>query len=142
MIVYRDQRSRADPRRLVVELRELVRRFPTAPPHDVARDALITTGTLEAAAADALFPDCDGIHPLTEVLRRASVIAGHVLWHTWRGASADTAEWWQRWGQQLDAIPDAELPAQVEVTVPEGYSQYAVYPEMYLEAAKRCRGEL
>src|SRR3954463_343580 len=142
MIVYRDQRSRADPDRLLAELRELIRRFPTAPPHDVAREALIITATLEAAAADALFPDCDGIHLLTQTLRQASVIAGHLLWHTWRGASAETAEWWHRWAQQLDAIPDAGLPAQVEVTVPEGYSQYAVYPEMYLESAKRCRAEL
>src|SRR5215212_1608079 len=116
MIVYREQRSRADPRRLLAELRELTRRFPTTPPHDVARDALITTGTLESATADALFPDCDGIHPLTDALRQASVIAGHVLWHTWRGASADTAESWHRWAHQLDAIPDAGLPAQVEIT--------------------------
>jgi hypothetical protein len=120
----------------------LARRFPHAPPHEAARDALILTGTLESAAADATFPDCDGVAPLIEALRQATVLAGHVLWHAWRAAEAEAEEWWQRWRQQIDAVPDSCLPQQVELTVPEGYSQYAVYPEMYLEAAKRCRAEL
>jgi hypothetical protein len=39
-------------------------------------------------------------------------------------------------GQTLGELPAHQLPRSVEVNVPEGYAYYAVYPEMYLEAAK------
>jgi hypothetical protein len=137
MIVYRDQRSRADPRRLLLELRASTHRFrATTPPHPVARDALILAGKLEAAVADALSPEVDGTSALTRALREASVMAGRVLWHTWR-TSADGAIWWDRLRHQLEAISGQCLPGEVEVVPPEGYMQYAVYPEMYLEAAER-----
>lgn len=141
MIVYRDQRSRVDPRRLLSELRALTKRYTSAPPHDIARGALIAAGKLESAVADALFPECDGANPLIAAFSSASLAAGHTVWHTWN-ATAHATEWWGRLGARLEGIPEQNLPPEVELTAPEGYAQYAVYPEMYLEAAKRFYTEV
>jgi hypothetical protein len=142
MLVYRDQRSRDDPRHALSELRGLTHRSSGAPSHDTARDALIACGKLEAAVADSVFPQADGVHPLVQAFRAASEIAGHLLWHTWHHNAADAAAWWSRLARQLDSIDAGGLPPQVEFSVPEGYAHYAVYPEMYLEAARRCVAEL
>jgi len=142
MLVYRDQRSRGDPRQAFSELRSLARRCSGAPSHDTARDALIASGKLEAAVADAVFPQVDGVHPLVQALRTSSEIAGHLLWHTWHDNTGGAATWWGRLGRQLESIDAGGLPAEVEFSVPEGYAHYAVYPEMYLESARQCVARL
>jgi hypothetical protein len=103
---------------------------------------LIEIGKLESAVADAVFSDHDGIHPLTQSLRRASIDAGHVLWHTWQGQPPEARSWGCRLAQSLDAIPAHQLTSAVEISVAEGYAYYAVYPETYMEAAKRCHARL
>jgi hypothetical protein len=138
MIVYRDQRSRADPHRLLLQLKTAANRWcTTAPDHADAVELIIETGVLESAVADALFPERDGIHPLAQSLRQASIAAGHVLWHTWHGREAEAGQWGARLALSLREVPAHQLPRTVEVSVPEGYAYYAVYPEMYVEAAKQ-----
>jgi hypothetical protein len=139
MIVYRDQRYWADPHRLLSKLRGTADQHTSGSPatHDVVVASLIEAGALESAIADALFPDSDGIHPLAVELRNASSALGHVLWHSWHGRSAATQPWWGRLSTSLGQLALLRLPRSVEPSVPEGYAYYAVYPEMYLEAAKR-----
>jgi hypothetical protein len=142
MIVYRDQRSPADPHRLLLQLQSAASRSSiSAPSHDDAVDLVIDAGILESAVADALFPDCDGVHPVARSLRQASVEAGHVLWHTWHGNSRQAGHWGSRLGLTLGELRADQLPRHVALSVPEGYAYYAVYPEMYLEAAKRFAAE-
>jgi hypothetical protein len=142
MLVYRDQRFRDDPRRALSELRRITHGSATAPSHDTARDVLIASGRLEAAIADSVFPRVDGVHPLVQDLRAASEIAGHLLWHSWNHNADAAAAWWNRLARQLGSIDAGGFPAEVEFSVPEGYAHYAVYPEMYLESARRCVAEL
>jgi hypothetical protein len=142
MIVYRDQRSRADPHHLLADLRAVTTRSQQVPPHEIVRDTLIAAGTLESAVLDALFPEADGVHPLAGLFRAASTSSGHALWHTWHNRAEGARLWWNRLARQLQTIDDGQLPREVETTVPEGYAQYAVYPEMYLEAARQCHNEL
>jgi hypothetical protein len=138
MIVYRDQRSRADPHLLLLQLRSTASQFcSSGPDHDDAIELIMEAGVLESGVADALFFDQDGIHPLVDSLRQASVEAGHVLWHSWHGNHGQAHRWGARLAQTLREAPAHLLPGTVEVSVPEGYAYYAVYPEMYLEAAKR-----
>jgi hypothetical protein len=139
MIVYRDQRFRAESRPLLEQLRSSVERldFTTPDSHDATVDAFISAGTLESAVADAIFTEADGIHPLTSSLREVSVGLGHVLWHSWYGALHEAAGWRSRVMASLNAIDQHPLPSTVELTVPEGFAYYAVYPEAYLEAARR-----
>src|SRR3954465_10337596 len=100
MLVYRDQRFRDDPRPAFSELRRLAHNSSGAPSQDTARDALIASGTLEAAVADSAFPRVDGVHPLVQALRAASEIAGHLLWHTWHHNGDGAAAWWNRLARQ------------------------------------------
>ncbi|HJR15451.1 MAG TPA: hypothetical protein VJ808_01255, partial [Gemmatimonadales bacterium] len=143
MIVYRDQRSRADPHHLLLQLESTASRFCAAPPgHDEAVQLVIESGVFESAVADALFPDADGAHPLAQLLRQASIRAGHLLWHTWHGNDDQAKCWGGRLALTLENVSATQLPRIVEITVPEGYAYYAVYPEMYLEAAKRFYAEV
>jgi hypothetical protein len=142
MIVYRDQRSQADPHRLLLQLTSVANRScVSAPGHDEAVELVIETGVLESAVADTLFPEIDGTHPLAQRLRQASVEAGHILWHTWHGNHDQARRWGARLALSLREIPAQQFPRTVEISVPEGYAYYAVYPEMYLESAKRFHAE-
>jgi hypothetical protein len=143
VIVYRDQRSRADPRRMLSQLRSTAGRPSLPPPsHERVRDILIDLGVLECAVADSLFTDADGLDPLVEYLHAASLAAAHVFWHSWHDHPDDAGRWWHRLGLTLEEIHQGQLPREVEVTTPEGYAHYSLYPEMYLEAAKRCHSVL
>ncbi len=144
MIVYRDQRLRADPRRLLNELRSDLEEldFRTPASHDRAVDALIAGGVLESAIADTLFPAADGVDALARGLNRATLSLGHILWHSWRGEQAEAARWRSAALAFLRGLELHPLPQSVEVSTPEGYAYYAVYPEAYLEAARRCHAAL
>ena len=87
MIVYREQRLQANPRRflaqLCADLQACTSRGP--PSHDEVIDALIATGMLESGIADALFLQADGLDPIVSDVSRASLALGHALWHSWRG---------------------------------------------------------
>jgi hypothetical protein len=103
---------------------------------------LIEIGRLEAALLDELFPDQDGTNPITQRLRRLSLASAHLLWHTWNANVSESKAWCAQVAEHLGQLPEEWLPHQVELTVPEGYAHYAVYPEMYLEAARQCHSEL
>jgi hypothetical protein len=143
VIVYRNQRCPADPRKLLALLQSAVERSgTTSPSHDLAVEVLLETGTLECAVADAVFPYADGVHPTAQRLREASLAAGHVLWHTWHAKPQESRAWWSRLSDILNEIERGPLPVTVETTIPEGFEYYAVYPETYLDAAKRCYAAL
>ena len=140
MLVYREQRREEQPARLVAALRsELAALAPaSADVHDRAVRLLIDLGVLEAALADAVHPEIDALHPLTAALRRASVAAGHLLWHSWHGGREWLAPWATRLRAAIGALGAAALPPSIETSVPEGYAYYGLFPEIYLAAAVRC----
>jgi hypothetical protein len=119
-----------------------MRQAGSHPSHAAVTDTLIHVGVAESAIADALFPGADGLDPIAAALRSASGALGHALWHTWRNRPEDAALWWARGEASLLAAEVFQLPAAAEISIPEGYAYYAVYPEAYLEAAVRCRGAL
>jgi len=138
MLVYRDQRARADPRRLLSQLRADLEQLDLRPSsHDDVVDAFITGGILESAVTDELFPQADGPNPLAGRLRAAALALGHMLWHSW-SRNLDAVKQWREVALARLGQPEQQhLPRAVQVNVPEGYAYYAVYPEAYLEAAKR-----
>ena len=140
MLVYREQRARDDPLRLLAELRRDLEGLAPGPRgvHDRVVRVLIALGVLEAAMADALDDEADTLHPVTEALRRASVAAGHLLWHAWHGNDESLRPWAARARAALASVETAALPARVETRVPEGYAYYGLFPETYLAAAVRC----
>ncbi len=88
-------------------------------------DLLILFGEFEAAAADAM-----GDSP---VLRRAAVALGRQFYRNCTGAGVTL----DSFKKALAAVEGLELPRDLQVSVPEGYAFYGLYPEAYVDAA-RC----
>jgi hypothetical protein len=144
MIVYRAQRTRARTTDLLSQLHSALHRFGpgSLPTHDDTVGLLIRAGTLESAICDVIFAEVDNTSPLSRRLRELSVATGHMVWHTWTVETRGVERWWTQAAVTLAHLEMQRLPDWVETTVPEGFAQYAVYPEMYLEAARRCQAEL
>lgn len=142
MIVYRDASRAIDPG---AELAALARRMALAPcpTHDEAIEFLIEFGEIEAALADAIFHDRDGIDPRARLLRAAALEFGKLVRATWHGVPAgDREECLRSALRALRAAQAMPLPTAAERKVAEGYAWYALYPETYLEAAERLGGEI
>ena len=124
MLVYREQRRRERPVRLLADVRRQLDALAPAHPgaHDRTVRLLIDVGVLEAAVADAIHAEADALHPVTAALRRAAMATGHLTWHSWRGAVHDMASWVERAGVAIGAVEGVALPDEVESSVPEGYA--------------------
>jgi hypothetical protein len=90
---------------------------------------------LEAAVADAIFPEVDGECATTLALRQASLTSARLLRHSWNGEPELARREAHELAAQLSQ-PFA-LPVKVHPRVPEGYAYYALYPEIYLQAASQ-----
>jgi hypothetical protein len=124
MIVYSDRTRRASARELLEDLLQGL----AAPAAD-ASALLIAAGVLESGVMDALSPERDGTSPLAsrleEAMRELALAA--------RGNEGHL-----RHARERLAGLAADLPAgPMEVSEPEGFAFYAVYPELYAEAARR-----
>ena len=139
MIVFRDQRAAVDPVQLLSALRIDACRLAShaSPDHEETVQLLISAGTLEAALVDTLFPSADGTTPIARRLREASCALGRAVWHTWEDRPMNARRWLEQSAATLGYLELQQLPSTVDLSVPEGYAYYAVYPEMYLEAARR-----
>ena len=141
MIVYRDQRVSVDPAPLLSTLRRDVLQLAGsgAASHEVSVELLIRMGSIEAALDDAIFPTADSLDSMARRLRETSLALGHVLWHTWQEQARGAKRWLEQAAATLAHLELQSLPVNVQISVPEGYAYYAVYPETYLEAARSCR---
>src|SRR4051794_15969740 len=106
MIVYAQRRRSVNPRALESLADPL--------------DALIEWGEVESAAADAACPEFEGLDPKLDAFRRMMIDTARVYW-------SGTG--------RLPRFDASELPQTVEVSVPEGYAFYALYPRTYGDAA-------
>lgn len=140
MLVYRAETYRVAPRASIAQLKaELAqaRAFPAGPGrYDALVSLLIDAGALESAVADALCAEGDCILPPIALLHRATVALARATWHAWRHRWPEVAPHLARADAELDAVADVELPATVELKVPEGFAHYGLYPETYFAAAE------
>src|SRR3954463_9985856 len=60
---------------------------------------------------------------------------------TWRLAAAYARSWGSRFADlgELPSLPTGRVPERVKLRLPEGFAFYSVYPEAYIEAARRLR---
>ncbi|HEU4643005.1 MAG TPA: hypothetical protein VFS44_11170 [Gemmatimonadaceae bacterium] len=144
MIVYRGAARRASASRWLGRIaRELDDRRAASADHDAVRELVIELGALEAAVSDALHPEADDVHELDVALREITVLAAHALRLSWDGADAPAlAGALERVRLAVGTLARARLPRLVHAGVPEGYAYYGLYPEGYLEAARRLAREL
>ncbi len=141
MIIYRNPARDVNTADALFELIQLAKDQQARPTQEGVREILIGLGELEAGVADALCPDFDHNHPPLLAFRRAGLIAGQLLsMIIGRAASAARIQAFQL-TEAIAEAGDHRFPPSVRISFPEGYSFYALYPEMYLRSAQRFRSE-
>jgi hypothetical protein len=143
MLVYRAADERIDGPRALLTLLRQADALPLLPSHDAVTSMLIEVAELESAIADESFAHADGLSPLTESFRHATLAAARLFAASWDRQSSDREAKASRY-LHVDALRDAlrriderSIPRQVARRVSEGYAYYALHPETYLAAADR-----
>jgi hypothetical protein len=138
MLVFGDRSHRANPRERLAAiasgLAEVADMSPGIARHSALTGTLIEGGRLLQGIADAEFAQRkqDRASDASDALTTWLLGVGHLLRRSWDSGFAELGE--------LPAAPQvAAVPASVELKSPEGFAYYAVYPEAYLEAARRLR---
>lgn len=137
MLVYRSGRRQLDVREGLSDLQKRlsVLNGPSSPDTlDEIRSLLIDIGELEAGLVDAECTDDDDETPLACALGGAIGAIAEMFAGAWRGAPTDTA-CGASVRDELRALNARDLPERVEVSLPEGFAYYGLFPEVYLEAA-------
>ena len=136
MRVYGDRYETGDPDERLADLGLLLDRCADAPPgidrHVLLVEALIEGGQLLQGLADTDY--CAAGEDRTSVPTRELGEFLHLL------ASAVCRSWDSGFAEvgELPLVPRIDqLPASIELRMPEGFAFYAVYPEAYIEAARR-----
>jgi hypothetical protein len=148
VLVYGDARRREDPREKAAAIRRGLERWRTAPllpieRHALLAELLIEAGELEQGLLDtraaALGEEVPG--PLEAAASRLTRAAAVLLLASFRalgdlGNLGENDE-----AAAIRALGDLlarELPAAIEVSTPEGFAFYGLYPESYLAAAEQA----
>lgn len=137
MLVYGDHEDIVDPATCAAainrRLAALAEMTPGLERHGALTAALIEAGRLQQGIADHLFAQggqCDRKHPLTDQLGAALLDIGRALCRSWDSGFAEM--------EQLPRIAlGREAPAEASLRLPEGFAFYALYPEAYIDAARR-----
>ena len=130
MLVYGDHAERIDPRARLADIAAPVGEHVS---HDRLTRAFLDLAGVAQGVADADFASsgADRNRPAEALLLEVlTEVAGRLV-RSWDDGCM---------GASLPAIPvPDELPAEVEVKLPEGYAFYALRPEAYALAARRLR---
>jgi hypothetical protein len=98
---------------------------------------LIDYGEFETALADRLTPDADGLNPTADRLRRLALLTGRLFCCSWHEAPAQADFWANQLERGIRGIAARPLPQEMFLRASEGYAYYGLYPETYIEAARR-----
>jgi hypothetical protein len=71
-----------------------------------------------------------------------SLVLGRLLVLSWTRQTEAIRPWLASLHRTLAALMRLPLPETVQISVPEGYAYYGLYPETYFAAATRCWNEL
>jgi hypothetical protein len=139
MIIYRVPEQTASCPRLLLRLGADLHRLERScsANHEQVQELLIEFGELEAAIADALFPEVDSINHIAQEFRQAALLLGHVFYRSWKQGAAQIKPWLERLRLAIDRLALLHLPKTVQMTVCEGYAHYGLYPETYVESTIR-----
>jgi hypothetical protein len=147
MLVYGDTRRIEDPRRKAAAIRaglsRLVEPLPPIERHALLADLLIEAGELEQGLLDGELARHgeERPGPVGGAASRLTRAAAEALLPSFRALGSLPAGEEVRLatapiGRALDELLAHDLPGTVEVSVPEGYAFYGLYPESYFRAAE------
>lgn len=138
MLVYGDRKRAEEPRailaRIAGRLEGLEHVFPGVVRHGSLTAAFIEAGELAQGLADAELEQsgADGRSPVQDAAMALVMHLARALSASW---TSDFTALPPDCAAEIDAIAAPPLPDRVTIATPEGYAFYAVYPELYLEAA-------
>jgi hypothetical protein len=152
MLVYGDTKRVEDPREKAARICDGLERLPSIESrierHAIVAELLVEAGEMEQGLLDhqlALHGE-ERPSPLGEAASGLTRAVAEVLLPSFRtfgalppGKSVGFAT--EPIGRALDALLALELPAEISVSVPEGYAFYGLYPETYFSAAEALRRE-
>jgi hypothetical protein len=141
MLVYRSHENIVNPKSAWPALVDSVKALGSAASLDDLVAVAIELGELEAAIADRLSPDRDGLDPLLADLRQASLVAGRILTASVAGRHDHVQERIRDLLLRVTAISPTRLPSSLAVRTPEGFAFYALQPQAYAAAAARFAHE-
>jgi len=134
VLVYRATSRRDDAAGVVDALVERMARASASPiDHDGLRALLIDAGIAESALLDAASPMEDERDPIAAPLEAVMSSLADAFVLSWDGASARSPS---RAREALTAVRRLLPSAAIELTVPEGFAYYGLFPETYLAAAR------
>ena len=141
MLVYGDAVRTEDPRAMLARILEGAERA-SAMARGIERHGALAAVFIEAGKLVQGIADADFAEQQRDAPSPAQSAAMALLL---RLAGALRQSWDSGFKGPLAAVTAPELagltlPEQIEVRHPEGYAFYALYPESYIEAAKRLRG--
>jgi uncharacterized protein YjeT (DUF2065 family) len=147
MLVYGDARRTEDPREKAVSIRRGLdswksTRLPIEPieRHALLAGLLVEAGELEQGLLDEQLARTGDEQPseLGQAASRLTRALAEMLLHSFRtlGSLPGTAAV----ARALDDLLAGELPATIEISIPEGYAFYGLYPESCLAAAESALG--
>ena len=138
MLIYGDRSEPADPRgrleRIAGDLARIATMRHGLERHTRLVGALIDAGQLLQGVADADFAALNAdrrTRASDALIHYVGAIARAVL-RSWKTSFAEIGD------SPASPRPDG-LPSKVELRTPEGFAYYAVYPEAYIDAARRLR---
>lgn len=136
MLVYGDHDEVADPRSVSREINRQLKAIERMPPglarHAKLVGALVEAGKLLQGIADRAFAQSGRDVDATDALSRSLLELGRAVCRSWDSGFQDCGAL-PRLNQHCD------WPGEVDLRLPEGFAFYGVYPEAYIEAARRLR---
>ncbi|MGE5457807.1 MAG: hypothetical protein ACM3RX_05585 [Methanococcaceae archaeon] len=137
MLIFRDSRHKIQVNERLDYLNYLPKlmAFNDSDLHDKAVDLLISFGELEAGLTDYLNGQCDNLANITNTLRQIGILTGKIFLLSL--TAADLNDLINSFFYRLHLLRQMPLPVMVEISVPEGFAYYSLYPEMYVKAAER-----
>jgi len=137
MLVRRDVLRHVDTRAEIDRLDTLLRRLSEQDERDLATEALIEAGALEAAIADAHNPDRDGFTARDAAWRSVTLETAKLFRASRLGDPAKAQASARKARKALADAARLRWPATLSIETADGYAWRGLYPETYLEAAER-----
>lgn len=104
--------------------------------YDTILSALITISEFETGITDSLYTDGDTLTPLSSACRKMTILISKMLYDHWDNR-IDSQQKSKQLKFLLGNITEEDIPYRIPVCTQEGYAYYGLFPECYIEAAKR-----
>jgi hypothetical protein len=142
MLVYGDAKRVEDPREKIAAIRAGLERLVMARPgierHAILAELLVEAGELEQGLLDRQVAE-DGEErpgPVGEAAARLTRAVAGALLSSFRTLGSHSLR--EPIESALDTVLSVDLPETIEVSIPEGYAFYGLYPEAYLCATEKA----